>query len=408
MRRKWFRFTAAQGLGLALIFLLSAPGAKAGEHLLLKFNKTQGANPLSGLISDAAGELYGTTVNGGANGCGTVFQISPVSGDKWTATTLYSFQGCTIATLTPKGTMAIDKEGNLYGVQVGFSNAGQVFELMKGANDTWTYNVIYVFGANGTDEGSPNTDLTWDSAGNLYGTTAAEFGAINGEVFELSPQSNGSWKETVLYTFPAPNGVGFPVAGVIFDGEGNLYGPTYYGTTGHYGAVYELSPQTNGPWGLKVLFNSTGNEGTELDSRLVFDSSGNLYGTATEPAHGEVFELSHVSGSTWKETTVHVFTSGSDGASPQGNLVLDATGNLYGTTTAGGIGCNGSLCGVVYRLTPQSGGTWNETILHHFESAEDGSQPQAGLLLDNAGHLYGTTLYGGGRYGYGTVYEIIP
>jgi uncharacterized repeat protein (TIGR03803 family) len=401
-------FTMAQALAVALAFLFSATVAQAGEHLILKFNKTEGAYPLSGLTSDAAGNLFGMTVGGGEKNCGTVFELSPGSGGQWTETLLFSFQGCRFEALVPRGTMAIDQEGNLYGIQVGYSDSGQIFELVKGAKDAWAYRVLYVFGSSGSSEGTPNTDLTWDSAGNLYGTTSAEFGTINGEVFELSPQPNGNWKESVLYTFPAPNGVGFPVAGVTFDGNGNLYGPTYYGTTHQGGAVYELSPQANGPWALTVVFNFTGNEGSELNSRLVFDSGGNLYGTATDPTHGEVFELSHASGSAWKETTLHVFTSGSDGSYPQGTLVFDASGSLYGTTAGGGLGCNGSLCGVVYQLTPQSGGTWKETILHHFESAEDGSQPQAGLLLDNAGHLYGTTEYGGGRYGYGTVFQITP
>jgi uncharacterized repeat protein (TIGR03803 family) len=300
--------------------------------------------------------------------------------------------------------MAIDQQGNLYGVQVGFSNAGQIFELAKGANGAWTYSAIYVFGSNGTNEGTPNFDLTWDSAGNLYGTTAAEFGTINGEVFELSPQLDGSWKETVLYTFPAPNGIGFPSAGVIFDGKGNLYGPAFYGTRSASQAVYELSPHANGSWSLTLVYDFSSLEAP--NSELIFDAGGNLYGT-TNGVCGSVFELSPASGGKWTETSIHSFASGRDGCQPYGHLVLDAGGNLYGTTAAGGTGCNGFLCGVVYRLSSQAG-AWKETILHYFESAEDGSVPQAGLLLDNAGRLYGTTEYGGGRYGYGTVYEIIP
>lgn len=399
-------FTMAQALAVALAFLFSATVAQAGEHLILKFNKTEGAYPLSGLTSDAAGNLFGMTVGGGEKNCGTVFELSPGSGGQWTETLLFSFQGCRFEALVPRGTMAIDQEGNLYGIQVGYSNSGQIFELVKGANGAWAYRVIYVFGSNGSSEGIPNTDLTWDSAGNLYGTTSAEFGAINGEVFELSPQPNGNWKESVLYTFPAPNGVGFPVAGVTFDNEGNLYGGAFYGSNGAFGAVYKLSPQGNGPWTLTLLYNFT--SGDIPDSKLTFDSSGNLYGTTGQVNYSEAFKLSPTVGGRWKETTIHTFTSGSDGSYPQGTLVFDASGSLYGTTAAGGLGCNGSLCGVVYRLTPQSGGTWKETILHHFESAEDGSQPQAGLLLDNAGHLYGTTEYGGGRYGYGTVFQITP
>jgi len=110
----------------------------------------------------------------------------------------------------------------------------------------------------------------------------------------------------------------------------------------------------------------------------------------------------------WKETTIHCFSAGNDGSGPQGNLVADAGGNLYGATIYGGLGCNQSLCGVVYKLVPQTGGTWKETILHQFASAGDGSEPQAGVFVNSSGNVYGTTSVGGGRYGYGTVYEITP
>jgi uncharacterized repeat protein (TIGR03803 family) len=403
MKGRWFAFTAAQALAVALAFLFNATAAQAGEHLILRFNKTDGAYPLSGLTSDAAGNLYGTTTGGGGSNCGVVFELSPRSGGQWAETVLYSFQGCHLTTLVPRGTMAIDKGGNLYGVRVGYVSSGLIFELMKGANGTWSYSVVHNFGRN---EGSPNSDLTWDRAGNLYGTASEDSTTYDGEAFELSPQPNGNWKETVLYSFPAPNGVGSPVAGVTFDNEGNLYGGAFYGSNGAFGAVYELSPQGNGQWTLTVLYNFT--FGDIPNSKLTFDSSGNLYGTTGQVGYSEAFQLSPTGGGRWKEKTIHTFTSGSDGSYPQGTLVFDGVGNLYGTTIYGGLGCNGSLCGVVYRLTPQSDGSWKETIMHHFESAEDGSQPQAGLLLDNVGHLYGTTEYGGGRYGYGTVFQITP
>ena len=152
-----------------------------------------------------------------------------------------------------------------------------------------------------------------------------------------------------------------------------------------------------------------GTKATLPDSRLTFDSSGNLYGTMEGGGnfYGGIFELSPSSGGTWRETTVHDFTGGSDGLIAVGNLVVDASGSLYGATYRGGNGCNKNLCGLVYKFS-QSGGTWKETILHPFESADDGSQPGAGLLIDSAGNLFGTTINGGGRFGYGTVYEITP
>jgi uncharacterized repeat protein (TIGR03803 family) len=394
--------TVGQVLAISLVLLFSLNVAQAGENVILRFNKTQGSGPLSGLTSDSAGNLYGTTYSGGAANCGTVFELSPSSGGKWTEAVLYSFTGCTQVTQTPRGTLAIDKTGNLFGVIQGYFTSGLIFELLKGANGTWSYTVVHNFGSN---EGEPNVDLTWDSAGNLYGTTSLDATGFDGEAFELSPQPGGSWQEAVLYSFNYSNGVGFPVGGLVFDGNGNLYGAAYYGSNHTYGAVYELSPQAQGPWTLTVLASGVADE---PNSRLTFDSNGNLYGTTTTGNNGVLYEVSPTSGGTWKEIIIHSFASGNDGAYPQGTLVFDASGNLYGTTLLGGLGCNQSLCGTVYKLTPRSNGTWKETILHEFESAEDGSEPQAGLLLDSFGNLFGTTSVGGGRYGYGTVFEITP
>lgn len=394
--------TVGQVLAISLVLLFSLNVAQAGENVILRFNKTQGSGPLSGLTSDSAGNLYGTTYSGGAANCGTVFELSPSSGGKWTEAVLYSFTGCTQVTQTPRGTLAIDKTGNLFGVIQGYFTSGLIFELLKGANGTWSYTVVHNFGSN---EGEPNVDLTWDSAGNLYGTTSLDSTGFDGEAFELSPQPGGSWQEAVLYSFNYSNGVGFPVGGLVFDGNGNLYGAAYYGSNHTYGAVYELSPQAQGPWTLTVLASGVADE---PNSRLTFDSNGNLYGTTTTGNNGVLYEVSPTSGGTWKEIIIHSFASGNDGAYPQGTLVFDASGNLYGTTLLGGLGCNQSLCGTVYKLTPRSNGTWKETILHEFESAEDGSEPQAGLLLDSFGNLFGTTSVGGGRYGYGTVFEITP
>jgi uncharacterized repeat protein (TIGR03803 family) len=383
-----------------LAILLLATSAQAGEKNIVSFNKTEGANPISAITADSNGNLYGTTSLGGAHNCGTVFQLSPSAG-QWTATVLYSFTGCNKETMTPVGPLIFDKLGNLYGVIQGYYTYGWVFELSKGADGTWSELIIHTFK---TNEGLPNPELTFDSSGNLYGTTQLDSTGFDGEVFELSPQG-GSWKESVIYSFPAPNGLGFPTGGPIFDSKGNLYGVTWYGITGTYGAVYELSPQANSSWTLSVL--SSGNT-QEPASRLIFDSSGNLYGIMGSGNDGAIFKLSPTSGGSWTETTIHTFTSGTDGAFPVGPLLFDGSGNLYGGTSWGGTGCNQNLCGTVYRLTPQSGGAWKETILHYFESATDGSEPGGGVYLDSSGNLYGTTYHGGSRYGYGTVYEITP
>jgi len=399
--------TAVSILAIALTILVTVLSAGAEEVVIHHFDKTHGSLPLSGLVSDAAGNLYGTTNSGGIANCGTIFELSPDATGKWTHTLLYSFQGCQFPGTRPFGTMVIDQAGNLYGTTEGdFNGAGLVFQLSKGTNGTWSERTIYNFSP---QEGAPNGDLTWDSAGNIYGTTWRDTTIDNGQVFELSPQPDGSWKKTVLYAFPAPDGTALPVGGVIFDTQGNLYGTTFFGVGGNnsLGAVYKLSPQSKAPWEFTLVYNFP-NElgGIAPTTRLTFDSKGNLYGTGTLPQNGAVFELSPGSSGTWELTSLHTFTSGSDGSTPYGTLVLDAGGSLYGTTSGGGSGCNGSLCGVVYKISPQSDGTWKETILHQFESADDGSQPYQGLLLDSSGNLFGTTFYGGSRYGYGTVFEI--
>jgi uncharacterized repeat protein (TIGR03803 family) len=401
-----FASTAGQLLALVLAILVTGAGA-AGvkESVIHAFRQTDGSQPLAGFIADDTGNLYGTTSHGGNFLLGTVFELSPGPGGTWSETILYAFQGQSDGSL-PYGTLVVDKTGNLYGIaQAGDVNArGEVFELTKGANGTWTESVIYRFTSS---DQPPNGDLTWDSNGNLYGTTPHGGKPQSGEVFELSPQPDGSWEETVLYVFPGTTGLGDLVAGVTFDDKGNLYGAAG-GSNGGEGGVYEISPQQNGQWTATVLHNFTGGaDGGYPDSKLVFDANGNLYGTTNGPNYGEVFELIPSQGGVWTEQTLHNFVNGgSDGLKPQGTIVFDANGNLYGTTPIGGVGCNQASCGTVYRLSPQAGGVWEEMILHHFESASDGSLPQAGLFLDNAGHLFGTTKYGGGRYGYGTVFEI--
>jgi len=160
-----------------------------------------------------------------------------------------------------------------------------------------------------------------------------------------------------------------------------------------------------------LLYNFTTASASQFpNSRLTFDSSGNLYGTTEGGSsfYGTVFEVSPGSGGQWTEKTLHTFSSGNDGGATVGNLVFDANGNLYGVTYNGGSGCDGNLCGVVYRLAAQSGGGYKESVAHPFESASDGSVPYSGLFLDTSGNLYGTTSHGGSRYGYGTVYQITP
>jgi uncharacterized repeat protein (TIGR03803 family) len=277
--------------------------------------------------------------------------------------------------------------------------------LSKGSNGKWSEKTIHNFPVS---EGPPNGDLAVDNAGNVYGTTPIGGSSSLGEFFELSPQTNGGWQETILFSF-SPSFLVEPVAGPTFDNKGNVYGTGRGGTNG-FGGVYELSPQSNGQWtGTALYLFQNKGDGWSPNSKITLDASGNLYGTTDQGDNifGTVFQLSQSSGGTWKETTLHAFKNGGiDGLVSRGALVFDTVGNLYGTTYNGGTGCNAAACGTAYRLTPQSNGPWKETIIHQFESADDGSQPQGGVFFDGSAHLYGTTQYGGGRYGYGTVFEI--
>lgn len=301
----------------------------------------------------------------------------------------------------------MDNSGNLFGIAYWYGGDGLLFKLSKGTSGTWTETIVHKFGFL---EGTPYGDFVFDSAGNLYGTTEDNYVNFSGAVFEFSPQPNGTWKEKILYSFPTADGVGAPVMGVIFDNQGNLYGAASVGLNkGINGAIYELSPQSNGTWAYSVVYSFTKNGIFQLNSRPVFDSKGNLYGTTYENNNGQVYQLSPVEGGGWKETILHAFNkTGGDGRWPVGDPVFDNSGNLYGATLYGGYGCNQALCGTVYKLALQSDGTWKENVVHAFESASDGSSPRSGMILGTSGILYGVTYYGGNRNGYGTVYEITP
>jgi uncharacterized repeat protein (TIGR03803 family) len=240
----------------------------------------------------------------------------------------------------------------------------------------------------------------FDGAGNLYGTTIRR-------VFELTPSTNGTWKEKVLHSFHGTedhvNG------GLVFDRIGNLYGTSVYGGTHNYGTVFELTPGTNGVWTKKVLrdFSLNGKDGFwPYTGSLALDASGNLYGATSSGLHNEgvVFELTPGTNGKWAEKVLHEFRQSGDGTYPWAELIFDEKGNLYGTTSYGGI----DGYGAVYELTPRAKGEWAERVLHSFGVRRtDGVLPSAGLIMDKKGHLYGTTSQGG-AHGVGIVFEITP
>jgi uncharacterized repeat protein (TIGR03803 family) len=293
-----------------------------------------------------------------------------------------------------------------------------------------TETVLYSFGAYPTDGVFPEGGLLFDSQGNIYGTTNAggancEFGGCGGTIYELSPTVGGGWTETILYNFcstgnssTCPDG-SYPLAGLIMDAQGNLYGTTAGGGTGAEGIVFRLSPPSvqGGSWTQTVLWTflmSPENGTLPWYGKLNMDASGNIYGTTLgggSKGLGTVFELSPLPDGTYFFSIQHSF-SGNDGIGPEYGVTFDSAGNLYGTAFAGGRGksiCNQG-CGLVYKLTP-SGGAWQETVLYEFDRVV-GAYPISPVSIDRFGNLYGTFEHGGtGICLYGTcggVFKLVP
>jgi uncharacterized repeat protein (TIGR03803 family) len=440
MRSKSLASRLAVVLAALIAILVTGTDAAAqAEKILHDFadNGTDGYETYSGLVFDAAGNLYGTTLEGGTNticygeniGCGTVFELSP-NGRGWTQTILHDFGSGTDGR-NPDASLILDAGGNLYGTTLyggtgecngGGNSCGTVFELVAAAGGEWTEKVLYNFGGNNTDGYYPSGSLIFDAAGNLYGTTGT--GGIYGfgTVFELSPTDGGGWTEKVLHSFTGTDGSS-PLANLIFDAAGNLYGTTWTGGSHKQaGTVFELMPtRESGGWTMKTLHDFGGGsyDGAQPYAGLVFDAAGNLYSTTQTggtgacgfPGCGTVFELSPSVRGRWTETILHNFdNNGTDGYEPLAGLTVDSKGNLYGTTFDGGTGaCKHAGCGAVFELTPAGDGGWTETVVYSFPNYAAGYRPASNLILDGAGNLYGTTLSGGNDVSgaEGTVFEIM-
>jgi len=370
--------------------------------------------PDSGVILDASGNVYGETPEGGNQacfgfGCGILFEVTPGGSE----TILYTFPH--EQKNWPTGGLIWDSQGNLYGTAEGLDDVGQniyggVFELAPGGNLTWL--ALFSSQQNGYH---PKSGVILDAQGNLYGATSGGGGFDLGTIFKLAAGGKKSKRqETILHTFTGGSDGACPETGLIRDGEGNLYGTTAFGGgSGCYfgdgcGTVFKVSAEGEE----SVLYRFTGEaDGEDPQGPLVLDSEGNLYGTANGGGDfscgevlgcGTVFELA----SDGTFTVLYAFTGEPDGAVPFAGLIMDAQGNLYGTTQMGGE----YNAGTVFELTPSG----TETVLYSFTGGVDGGLPESVLVFDGQGNLYGTTRKGGvycqNPYvgGCGTVFKLTP
>jgi uncharacterized repeat protein (TIGR03803 family) len=451
--RPAIRALVCVGIVLATVALASASWK---EKVLYSFQgSTDGSTPAGGVVFDSQGNLYGVTSGGGSGSCtgffqcGTAYQLSPPvqKGGAWTETVLYNFQGHQSGDgSSPGGSLVIDKAGNLYGI-TGYGGTGgcvllgskegcgTVYELSppKVKGGAWRERVLYSF-KGGKDGYVPDGDLVFDSVGNLYGATIFGGGRGSscnslyqycGTVFELSPpqQKGGKWTEKVLYSFAGGTDGANPNGTLTFDGTGAIYATTSSGGNQGCksdsgigcGTAFKLQPpaKKGAAWTEKMLHRfADGGDGAGPNGGLIFDAKGALYGTAGGGGAGKlgvVFRLVPASGGGWVETVLHNFTVDKGGRNPWGPVIFDSTGNLYGTAHAA---ASDKFGGVVFAMRPETNGKWSFVVLYNFAGAPDAAYPVSKLIFDMSRNLYSTTLGGGTgqacQGGCGTVFKVAP
>lgn len=430
MRRNELSFGLTGILAIVAVSIIvtmkATPAIAQQERVLFNFDSTAsgGYIPNGALISDAKGNLYGSTSRGGTYGGGTVYKLTRTKSG-WTETVLHEFGNGTDGSGPGYG-LIFDASGNLYGVTVsgGTGNGGgTVYELTPTANGTWNETILFNFIYDGSTGSTPDGNLIFDPAGNLYGATRSGgdlepcLGYGCGTVYELSPGQGGTWTETILYASPDFYSGPRPTGGLAIDSKGNLY-------AADQDEIFELSPSVGGGWTRTVIhtFVEFSSDGYQPNGNLVWDAKGNLYGTTEsggigigcgQTSCGTVFELSGpVAEGAWTETILHNFNNNKkDGYITQAGVVFGANGVLYGTTPGGGngAGCGPEdACGVAFALTPTAQGLWTEKILFNFDDYESGGySPATALLFGPGGYLFGTTTSGGSTND-GTVFAIKP
>jgi uncharacterized repeat protein (TIGR03803 family) len=403
-------------ISFALAAAFSAAAWAGSEQVLYQFKSPQDGQHLLNGVLLLNGKIYGVTYEGGTAGWGTVFELTHHKAG-WTKKTLYNFTRGKDGGL-PITKLAADKAGNLYGTTIeggsylggcpgeGGAGCGVVFKLTRGLG-RGKLTVIHRF--NGEDGANPEGNLVWDDAGNLYGTAAGgkscgvECG--DGVVFSLSPPGT-AWKYAVIHRFTGGSDGAGP--GYLLRGsDGSLYGVTGGGGAHGNGTLFKLSPSGR-RWSLTTLYSFTGGaEGTGPSGPLLL-SGGVFYGTMWDYGYacGVVYQVARSNG-TWQESVLHSLADDGDGCYPFSGVTMDSYGNLYGTDQGGSVGGG---YGTIFKLT-NSGGTWTESTAFDFNGV-DGDTPYSGLVWDAAGNLYGTTYYAGAECqsegACGNVFEFTP
>ena len=470
---KW-NLTAPFCTCIVVLVLAASAFAQWKEQVLYSFQGgTDGSAPAGAVVFDKQGYLYGATSFAaspscaGVGGCGMVYRLSPAeNGDPWTETILHVFQGLAFGDGGgPEGGLVMDAAGNLYGTTA-YNGTGQctllgsvvgcgvVYEMSPPSQPggAWTEAVLYSF-RGGADGSFPSGDLVFDKAGNLYGATRFGggkgtncnflYGGNCGTIFELSPPktTGDPWTEKVLHSFGSAGlwsvfGDGAePNGGLILDEEGNLYGTTYFGgyAAGHCnggvggtgcGTVFELvrPGAPGGDWTENLLYRfNAGNagvkDGVSPAAGVVFDKTGNLYGTTYDggtDGWGIAFELKRPSGSNtpWSEDILCNFTV-TNGAIPSGPVLIDPRdGSLYVTAAGGGTSRGGTLSRLQAASVSGSGRTtWSDTVLYNFVGGGTNAAHPGSKLVLHSGTLYSNSLWGGTgpcQGGCGTVYKVWP
>ena len=402
-------------LGVTLS-LVSFASAGSNERVIYSFTGSpDGADASTALTFDGQGNIYGTTVVGGTDGCGTVFRLSPAGDGQWQESVLHSFD-CMDGGKNPYGGVVLDAHGNLYGTTTsggsgGFcagDGCGVVFKLSPSGGG-WTETVLYAFHDSPDGWGAGNA-VVFDRAGNLYGTTPDGGANGVGTVYELV-QNNGQWTENVIYNFTGGDDGGVGSLGpLLIDSFGNIYGVTEIGGTFGAGTVFRMRQQSGGGWQFTTLYEFQGQPDAGFPyGGLTADARGVLYGTTYyggEDGQGTVFKLAPGPAiGPFRDSVLYSFQGAADGGGPLSTLVFDAAGNLYGTTSAGGDpGCQ---CGVAFVLTPDGHGGWQEQVLHTFGIGNDAEVPIYGLTADGSGNYFGAGALGGSA-NMGAIFELTP